>query len=310
MVSGPPTTATASALMPTSAQITAGNACTTVTSANAPANSLPSSAPRNSEAKNSPPRKPEPMDTAEATAFSMISSAMCSMLYGASSEIRSAAWPDDMTAGVASARQPTTNPPSAGRSQVGTPLVRNRPSPISRNLPLAAAAFKGDADVVRLLLERGASVDGRGEGGRTALMVAAMFDRAEIVELLLARGADPHVLDGGGLTARDAAERMAETTGDRSLLELTQAVERTTVKVLADLKPGRDLYANVELYAALILHAVGVPSELFTPVFAVGRTSGWTAHMIEQLEDNRLIRPSSIYVGPRDLKWVPIDQRT
>jgi citrate synthase len=107
----------------------------------------------------------------------------------------------------------------------------------------------------------------------------------------------------------DAAERMAETTGDRSLLELTQAVERTTVKVLAELKPGRDLHANVELYAALILHAVGVPSELFTPVFAIGRTSGWTAHMIEQLEDNRLIRPSSLYVGPRDLRWMPIEQR-
>ena len=106
-----------------------------------------------------------------------------------------------------------------------------------------------------------------------------------------------------------AAERMAEKTGDRALLDLTQAVEQTTVKVLAELKPGRDLYANVELYAALILHAVGVPSELFTPIFGIGRTSGWTAHMIEQLEDNRLIRPQSVYVGPRDLQWQPMDER-
>lgn len=107
----------------------------------------------------------------------------------------------------------------------------------------------------------------------------------------------------------DAAERMAEKTGDRRLLELTQSVEQTTVRVLAEEKPGRDLYANVELYAALILHAVGVPSELFTPIFAIGRTSGWTAHMIDQIEDNRLIRPQSVYVGPRDLKFVPMDQR-
>ena len=107
----------------------------------------------------------------------------------------------------------------------------------------------------------------------------------------------------------DAAEKMAENTGDRKLLELTKSVEDTTVRVLAELKPGRDLYANVELFAALILHAVNVPSELFTPVFAVGRTSGWTAHMIEQIEDARLIRPSAIYVGPRDLKFVPIEQR-
>jgi citrate synthase len=107
----------------------------------------------------------------------------------------------------------------------------------------------------------------------------------------------------------DAAERMADLTEDRRLLNLTKAVEETTVKVLAELKPGRDLYANVELYAALILHAVDVPSELFTPIFAIGRTSGWTAHMIEQIEDNRLIRPASIYVGPRDYKFVPISER-
>jgi citrate synthase len=107
----------------------------------------------------------------------------------------------------------------------------------------------------------------------------------------------------------DAAEKMAEGTGDRRLLELTKAVEQTTVKVLHELKPGRDLYANVELFAALILHAVGVPSELFTPIFAIGRTSGWTAHMIEQLDEPKIIRPESVYVGPRDLKWQSIESR-
>ncbi len=106
-----------------------------------------------------------------------------------------------------------------------------------------------------------------------------------------------------------AAEKMAALTGDYGLLTLTQSIEQTTINVLAELKPGRDLYANVELYAALILHAVGVPSPLFTPVFAVGRTSGWTAHMIEQLDGNRIIRPESVYVGPRGLKWQPMDER-
>ena len=104
-----------------------------------------------------------------------------------------------------------------------------------------------------------------------------------------------------------AAEKMATLTGDYDLLNLTRSVEQTTIDVLAELKPGRDLYANVELYAALILHAVGVPSALFTPVFAVGRTAGWTAHMIEQLDGNRIIRPDSVYVGPHDLKWQPMD---
>jgi len=108
----------------------------------------------------------------------------------------------------------------------------------------------------------------------------------------------------------DAAEKMATRTGDRSLLELTQAVEETTVRVLQELKPGRDLYANVELYAALILHAVDVPSELFTPCFAIGRTAGWTAHVLEQYSDNRIFRPTSVYVGPTDRQWQPMDQRS
>ena len=108
----------------------------------------------------------------------------------------------------------------------------------------------------------------------------------------------------------EAAEKMAAVTGDRQLLDLTRAVEQTTVRVLHELKPGRDLYANVELYAALILHAVGVPSELFTPIFAIGRTSGWTAHMIEQLEETKIIRPESVYVGPKDLKWSPMERRS
>jgi len=108
----------------------------------------------------------------------------------------------------------------------------------------------------------------------------------------------------------EAAERMAKITGDRALLDLTRAVEETTVKVLAELKPGRDLYANVELYAALILHAVDIPAELFTPVFAIGRTAGWTAHILEQYADNRIIRPASVYVGDRDRRWESLETRS
>jgi citrate synthase len=107
----------------------------------------------------------------------------------------------------------------------------------------------------------------------------------------------------------DAVEKMARDTGDRALLDFTRAVEETTVKVLAEVKPGRDLYANVELYAAIILHAVDVPPELFTPMFAVGRTAGWTAHMIEQLAETKITRPESVYVGPYDLRWQPLASR-
>jgi citrate synthase len=108
----------------------------------------------------------------------------------------------------------------------------------------------------------------------------------------------------------EAAEKLAWQTGDRKLLDLTTAVERVTVKVLEEVKPGRDLYANVELYAALILHAVGIPSEIFTPTFAISRTAGWTAHVLEQFADNLLIRPESVYVGPRGRTFMPINQRS
>ena len=118
----------------------------------------------------------------------------------------------------------------------------------------------------------------------------------------------------------DAAEIMAQQTGDREglcpaptqsrqLLDFTKEVERVTVKILDEVKPGRDLYANVELYAALILHAVGMPAALFTPTFAIGRTAGWTAHVLEQFADNRLIRPQSVYIGPRGRTWRPLAQR-
>jgi citrate synthase len=103
----------------------------------------------------------------------------------------------------------------------------------------------------------------------------------------------------------EAAERLAQRSGDRSLLDLTRAVEASTVNVLGEVKPGRDLYANVELYAALVLHAVGIPAELFTPTFAAARCAGWTAHVLEQMGDNRLIRPLSVYVGERDRRFVP-----
>ncbi|MGC4045956.1 MAG: citrate/2-methylcitrate synthase [Armatimonas sp.] len=107
----------------------------------------------------------------------------------------------------------------------------------------------------------------------------------------------------------DACERLAKETGENHLLELTKVVEEVTVDELEKRKPGNKLRANVELYAALILHAVGVPSEIFTPIFAIGRTSGWTAHMLEHLPKSLIIRPESIYDGPKGKTFVPIDER-
>jgi len=74
--------------------------------------------------------------------------------------------------------------------------------------------------------------------------------------------------------------------------------EEETERLLADLKPGRALHANVEFYAAITMEQCGIPREMLTPTFAVARAVGWTAHILEQARDGKIIRPSARYVGP------------
>ncbi len=92
--------------------------------------------------------------------------------------------------------------------------------------------------------------------------------------------------------------RIARRVAEPHRLELAEAVERTALEALHRAKPGARLFTNVEYYSAVVLEAVGLPRELFTPTFAVARTAGWTAHALEQASDNRLIRPEVEYVGP------------
>jgi citrate synthase len=100
-----------------------------------------------------------------------------------------------------------------------------------------------------------------------------------------------------------AAERLYEHDADRKLYELARAVEKTAIRLLEEYKPGRRLQTNVEFYTALLLHGLGLETSLFTPTFAISRVAGWIAHCLEQRKANRLIRPQSVYVGPRGLRW-------
>ncbi len=90
------------------------------------------------------------------------------------------------------------------------------------------------------------------------------------------------------------------------LAEFAEQVERTTVDVLAELKPGRELYTNVEFYAGVVMHTCGIPRQMFTPTFTASRAIGWAAHVMEQAADNRLIRPAARYVGPPAPEPVPL----
>jgi len=91
--------------------------------------------------------------------------------------------------------------------------------------------------------------------------------------------------------------RIARSVADPERFELAEAVERAALEALRRARPGAKLFTNVEYYSAVVLEAVGLPRELFTPTFAVARTAGWTAHALEQAADNRLIRPDVEYVG-------------
>ncbi len=106
--------------------------------------------------------------------------------------------------------------------------------------------------------------------------------------------------DPRSLFLRDVAERIG---ADK--IEFAKEVERTVVDVLAELKPGRNLYANVEFYAGVVMEHCGLPRTLFTPTFASSRVIGWCANILEQAADNRIIRPSARYVGPAPPVPVP-----
>jgi citrate synthase len=101
---------------------------------------------------------------------------------------------------------------------------------------------------------------------------------------------------------RRMSQELAEATGDDTYYRMSKQMEEVVFET-------KGLYPNVDFYAASVYHYLGIPTDLFTPVFSISRMSGWTAHVIEQHADNRLIRPDSEYIGETDQKWKPIDER-
>jgi citrate synthase len=99
--------------------------------------------------------------------------------------------------------------------------------------------------------------------------------------------------------------RVADPEG----FKLARHIEETAQALLDELKPGRRLYTNVEYYSAALMNAVGLSGDLFTATFAVSRCAGWTAHILEQVSNNRLIRPEAEYTGPLNEVFVPLAER-
>ena len=107
-----------------------------------------------------------------------------------------------------------------------------------------------------------------------------------------------------------ATELAGHVGGNERWYETAHAVEEASRKVLQEKKPGNTIYANVDFYTAPVLADLGISGDEFTCLFACGRIVGWAGHILEQLADNRLIRPQATYDGPTTVPFVPIDKRS
>ena len=111
------------------------------------------------------------------------------------------------------------------------------------------------------------------------------------------------VLDPRAVHLKKLSEELGKRTGNEKLYEKSTKVEQMV-------KEQKNLNANVDFYSASAYYSLGIPIDLFTPIFAVSRVSGWTAHILEQYRNNRLIRPRADYTGaPDGQHWVPLEQR-
>lgn len=110
------------------------------------------------------------------------------------------------------------------------------------------------------------------------------------------------VLDPRAPHLKHMAQKLCSELGEKKWIQMSE-------RIAALMKEKKGLEANVDFYSATVYYSMGIPTDLFTPIFAIARTSGWTANVLEQLADNRLIRPQSQYTGPLGLKFKPINER-
>ncbi len=113
------------------------------------------------------------------------------------------------------------------------------------------------------------------------------------------------VKDPRATVLQELAEHVFAETGRPPLYELAVEMERVGAEILGP----RGIYPNVDFYSGIVYQSIGIPRDLFTPVFAIARVAGWLAHWLEQLKNNRIFRPEQIYVGKHDVPYVPLEKR-
>jgi len=174
---------------------------------------------------------------------------------------------------------------------------------IHSTIVAAIGALKGplhggaNADVMRLLLDIGQDAP----PGQAEAVVRAKLARKEKIPGFGHRVY--HTEDPRATHLREMSRDLGQRAGEPVWFEMSQRIE-------ALVKAEKKLYANVDFYSASTYHALGIEIDLFTPIFAVSRVSGWTAHVLEQYANNRLIRPRADYIGPEyPQRYQPLDAR-